>query len=299
MNKAATEVKSPTKVKIKYVNDLRHFFPIKMLLKFVGLPASTWGKYKNFDYNKKDLQEQKCIDAIYKVFVENRKQIGAKRISQKLKQKNIIINHKKVARIMREQGIRALYVRKMMKKSARTKAMKLIAKTHYPDLIGMKFKQFTSRFEALYLDITYLIFKKQKQYKITIIDAYTREILGYKITKTMATKNVILVLKSVLNLIKKHNHSTKNIILHSDHGVQFRSRTYKKFCTRNGLLISMGAKYTVYDNIIIESVFSLFKKGTIHNNNYKSIDEYVLDAKRWVKWYNQQIYEKFKIESYN
>ncbi|MDI4567850.1 MAG: IS3 family transposase [Mycoplasma sp.] len=288
-----------TKVKIKYVNKYRHFYPINMLLEMADLPPTTWRRYKNYDYHKKELEEQKCIDAIYKVFEENRKQIGAKRISQKLKQKNIIINHKKVARIMREQGIRALYVKKMMRKSARTKAMKLIAKTHYPDLVGMKFKQFTSRFEALYLDITYLIFDKQRQYKIAVIDAYTKEILGYKIAKTMSTTNVINVLKKVVNFIKKYNPLYKNSILHSDHGVQFRSKKYKNFCKKNGLLISMGSNFTVYDNIVIESFFSLFKKGTIHNNNYKSINEYVLDAKRWVDWYNKQIYEKFKIESYN
>ncbi|MDI4567742.1 MAG: transposase [Mycoplasma sp.] len=117
--------KAPTKIKVKYVNNFQHFFPIKILLRFVGLPPSTWGKYKNFDYNKKELEEQKCIDAIYKVFEENRKQIGAKRISRKLKEKNIIINHKKVARIMREQNIRSPLSRKMMKKSAITKRIKL------------------------------------------------------------------------------------------------------------------------------------------------------------------------------
>ncbi|WP_338955087.1 hypothetical protein [Spiroplasma endosymbiont of Polydrusus cervinus] len=77
-------------------------------------------------------------------------------------------------------------------------------------------------------------------------------------------------------------------IIHSDHGYQYTSKDYNSKCLDNKIIISMGKNYHCADNIIIESFHSLLKKGTIHNKNYKSHNEYINDVKKWNKWYSNQ-----------
>ncbi|WP_339030800.1 hypothetical protein [Spiroplasma endosymbiont of Cantharis nigra] len=59
----------------------------------------------------------------------------------------------------------------------------------------------------------------------------------------------------------------------------------------------MGAKKTCADNQVIESFHSLLKKGTIHNNIYKSFEEYILDIVKWNEWYIKDKGNLLKLEA--
>lgn len=92
-------------------------------------------------------------------------------------------------------------------------------------------------------------------------------------SKSNDNKLVINNLNSAINKIKKYKNDLKTIIIHSDHGYQYK-------CISNGIIISMDKNYHCADNIVIESFHSLSKKGTIHNNIYHSLQKYVFDVKQ-------------------
>jgi len=212
------------------------------------------------------------------VFNNNRKEIGYRVITKKLKlEHKVNVNHKKVLRIMRENNIRAEFVRKMVKKTQQSKRKKQ-STVSYPDLVNRNFKGVTTKFSVLYTDVTYLTLGTQKYYQSTIIDGFTKEIIDYKISKRNDNKLVMSNLKQSIKIIKHAGFETKNIVIHSDHGYQYTSKIYAKICKKNKMLISMGNAYTCADNIVIESFHALLKKGTVHNNFYKTIEEYVIDV---------------------
>ena len=95
-------------------------------------------------------------------------------------------------------------------------------------------------------------------------------------------------MKQTIKIIKQSGYEIKNIIIHSDYGYQYISKDYAKACTKNKYLISTGNTYTCTDNIVIESFHALLKKGTIHNNFYKTIEKYVTDVIQWNNYYNQR-----------
>lgn len=272
--------------KIEFIKTNRDNIPLNIMLEKLDLNKSYWDKYKNYNfYQDKDEEITKII---VEVFNENRKEVGYRIITKKIKsERKIIVNHKKVLRIMKKNNIQAEFVRKMIKKAQQSKRKKQNT-VSYPDLVKRNFKGVTTKFSVLYTDVTYLILGKQKRYQSTIIDGFTKEIIDYKISKRNDNKLVMSNLKQTIKNIKQAGYETKNIIIHSDHGYQYTSKEYAKICKKNKLLISMGNAYTCADNIVIESFHSLLKKGTIHNNFYKTIEEYVADVVQWNNYYNHQ-----------
>ncbi|UZQ32166.1 MAG: IS3 family transposase [Spiroplasma phoeniceum] len=145
------------------------------MLDITGLKRSYWDKYKNYLSNGKDNEPLKNI---VKVYEENLKQFGSRRITKYLKEDyGIIYNAKKVLRIMNENNIQVEYVKRMRKKILIKKSKnKNIIK--YPDLWNHKFNKIKEKFKVLFTDVTYLIWNGKKNYQSTIIDGYTKETVG-------------------------------------------------------------------------------------------------------------------------
>ncbi|WP_338993051.1 IS3 family transposase [Spiroplasma endosymbiont of Seladonia tumulorum] len=174
-------------------------YSIKLLLEVTGLKRSYWDKYKNYDSSKKD---KKAINDIVKVYEENLKQFGYRRITKYLKEDyGIKYNSKKVLRIMRDNQIQLEYVRKMRRKM-KYKQNKEKSLLQYPDLINRKFNDIKTRFSVLYTDVTYLIWKGERYYQSTIIDGYTKEIVDVKWSKYNDNKLVMDNLNDAINKIK-------------------------------------------------------------------------------------------------
>ncbi|UZQ29747.1 MAG: IS3 family transposase [Spiroplasma phoeniceum] len=160
---------------LSFIKENRAKYSLKLLLDITGLKRSYWDKYKNYLSNGKDNEPLKNI---VKVYEENLKQFGSRRITKYLKEDyGIIYNAKKVLRIMNENNIQVEYVKRMRKKILIKKSKnKNIIK--YPDLWNHKFNKIKEKFKVLFTDVTYLIWNGKKNYQSTIIDGYTKETVG-------------------------------------------------------------------------------------------------------------------------
>lgn len=232
------------------------------------ISPKTYYKYRNVE--DKDYEEYKLIK---KVFNKSLRTYGYRRITRALKEEyGIIMNHKKVLRIMKKYNIMPEYT-KVINYSKR-----YIKENISPDLIQRKFNQ-----RGWVTDITYLIFGNKRAYLSTILDLETRNIVSYEISKRNDNE---LVIKTLNKAIKK-TKDLRGLIIHSDQGYQYLSNEYKRICVSNGILVSMSRKGTPLDNAVIESFHSLLKKETLYNNDIKNIDEYILLVKKWLNFYNK------------
>lgn len=128
---------------------------------------------------------------------------------------------------------------------------------NYPNLIeGM---MVTRPCQVIQSDITYFHFNNKFYYMVFIIDVYTREILGHKVSKNMRAETNLYVLKKSLD---KMSFKSSELIHHSDRGGQYGSVIYTNELKRNGIAISMGL--TAQDNAYVERV-----NGTIKNEYLK------------------------------
>ena len=237
------------------------------------ISPKTYYKYRNME--DPDYYDYLIIKEI---FDDSKGTYGYRRIVDGLLQKyGVIMNRKKVLRIMRKYNIQAEYIRRAKIKHKN----KRIETNVKPNLLNRNFV--TSALNEVWdTDVTYLIFKGARAYLSTIIDLYDRHVIAYKISKNNDNKLVIDTLNEALAKEK----DVHGLIIHSDQGFQYTSYEYKAICESKGIQISMSRKGTPIDDSPIESWHALLKKETLYNNDITSLQEYIDLVKDWIKFYN-------------
>ena len=237
------------------------------------ISPKTYYKYRNME--DPDYYDYLIIKEI---FDDSKGTYGYRRIVEGLLQKyGVIMNRKKVLRIMRKYNIQAEYIRKAKVKHKN----KRIEDNVKPNLLNRNFVT-SSLNEVWDTDVTYLIFKGARAYLSTIIDLYDRHVIAYKISKNNDNKLVIDTLNEALAKEK----DVHGLIIHSDQGFQYTSYEYKAICESKGIRISMSRKGTPIDDSPIESWHALLKKETLYNNDITSLQEYIDLVEDWIKFYN-------------
>ena len=189
----------------------------------------------------------------------------------------VVMNGKKVLRIMKKYNLMAEYIRKAKKKNKNER----IEDNVKPNLLKRNFT--TDRLNKVWdTDVTYLIFKGSRAYLSTIIDLYDRHVISYVISK----RNDLKLVMDTLNQALAKEKDVHGIIIHSDQGFQYTSYEYKAICESNGIQISMSRKGTPIDDSPIESWHALLKKETLYNNNITSLQEYIQLVEEWILFYS-------------
>lgn len=165
-----------------------------------------------------------------------------------LKQKGFAINRKKVARLMRQQGIQAVK-RKRFCKTTDSKHGLAIA----PNVLGRDFAigQVNHRWTG---DITYLWTPHEVLYLAVILDVGTRKWIGYAVANHMRTSLCLEALDMALQ-----HEGTAPVLKHNDRGSQYASDAYRARLQQRGITVSMSGKGDCWDNAITESFFGRFK----------------------------------------
>ena len=232
----------------------------------------TYYKYRNAE--DRDYYDYLIIKEI---FDESKGTYGYRRICEGLLIKyGVIINHKKVKRIMTKYNIQPTYMKK--KKYSKYKRIESNVK---PNLVKRKFNVEKEN-QVWTTDITYLILNGKRAYLSTILDLYDRKIVAYKISKFNDLKLVI----DTLNEAIAKRKDVYGLIIHSDQGYQYTSFEYKAICESNRIQISMSRKGIPIDNSPMESFHALLKKETLYNNNITNLNEYIDLVEDWLEFYN-------------
>ena len=225
----------------------------------LNISSKTYYKYRN----KEDTDYYDYL-IIKEIFDDSKGTYGYRRIVEGLLLKyGVVMNGKKVLRIMKKYNLMAEYIRKSKKKHKNER----IEDNVKPNLLNRNFT--TDALNKVWdTDVTYLIYKGSRAYLSTIIDLYDRHVVAYKISKTNDNKLVMDTLNEAIAKEKDVN----GLILHSDQGFQYTSYEYKAICESNG--------------IQIESWYALLKKETLYNNNITSLQEYIQLVEEWILFYN-------------
>ena len=166
------------------------------------------------------------------------------------------VNHKRVARVMRAEGIRGY----MKKRRVRTTIPEPSGQK-YPDLLQRDFT--AERPNERYVgDITYLpLADGTNLYLATVIDCYSRRLAGWAIADHMRTELV----EDALKAAAATRGSLKGAVFHSDHGSVYCSKAYATLCRKLGVTQSMGAVGSSADNALAESFNATMKREVLQD----------------------------------
>jgi len=215
--------------------------------------------------NNRNKEQQEAIikDRIKEISYQH-PYYGYRRMTAQLKRENITINHKRVLRMMREMGIQA----KIKLRYVRTTNSKYHNQVYPTNLI----KDFitTGINQVWCSDITYISILSGFVYLAIIIDIYSRKIIGYAIGKTLSSEPTLVALKMAIA-----TRNVKNVIHHSDQGIQYACQAYTDLLKKHGIRISRSAKGNPYDNPFAESFLKTLKQEEVVLWQYESYADVV------------------------
>jgi len=245
----------------------------------MGIPRAT------FYYQKKENRAKKQQEVFFQEKIQQiayrHPYYGYRRITAQLRRKNIIVNHKRVLRMMRELGIQGRIKRKYV--------ITTNSKHHntiYPNLI--KDKVVTGINQVWCSDITYIRILTGFVYLAAILSMQSRRVVGYAIGKSLSPELTLVALKMALA-----NRKISNLIHHSDQGVQYASTEYANLLKEHGIRISMSAKGNPYDNAYVESFFKTLKQEEVYLWQYETYQDVIAR----VPYFIEDVYNRKRLHS--
>lgn len=191
---------------------------------------------------------------IVALFDAQRQTAGCRRICALLNQEGNPCSVGLVADLMRELGLRAVQPR-----AYKVTTLAGEAPPQVPDLLQ---RDFTAQAPGTRLvgDITYLRTGEGWLYLATVIDLATRMVVGWQLAEHMRTSLVI----DALAMARLGGHLAPNAIFHSDHGAQYASTDFEKYCRSVNVRRSMGRTGVCWDNAAAETFFATLKNEMYH-----------------------------------
>ena len=258
---------------------------IKILCEIGKVSRSGYYRWlKNLSGSEKDASDYELIKEI---FLAGKRKLGWRSIQMKLfNEKNIVMNHKKIQRIMRKYLLFA--------KIRRRNPYKYIAKKNQEhrtceNKLNREFKQ-TMPLKVFCTDITYLFFGQHLAYLSVIKDICSGEIVAWKLANNLSMAIVLSTIDNLRNNNCLPLESLANIMIHSDQGFHYTNPEYIEIVSGLGMIQSMSRKGNCIDNAPMESFFGHFKDD-VDYGDCQTIDELNLMVEEYIEYYNNSRYQ--------
>ncbi|MCH0543507.1 IS3 family transposase [Streptomyces sp. MUM 203J] len=266
--------------RFQFVADHQRRHGVKRLCTILGIARSSFYYWRRTaaDRAARQASDARLAVRIRAVHRESDGTYGVPRITAELREEGERVNHKRVARVMRQVGLAGLRLRRRHRTTVADPAA-----PKAPDLIGRDFT--ASEPNTKYVgDITYLPLDGGKfLYLATVIDLASRRLVGWAVADHMRTDLVL----DALAAAERTRGSLTGAVMHTDHGAQYTSRAFADACRQAGVRQSMSAIGSSADNALAESFNATFKRETLQGRkSWSSEREARLDAFRWLHRYN-------------
>ncbi|MEY8002027.1 IS3 family transposase [Clostridium sp. Mt-5] len=271
----------------RIIHSLRGYFKLKDILAFTGFPKATYMYWqKRFDRkNPNAALEQRILE----IRNEN-KDFGYRRIYGELRKQGLIVNKKRVQRIVQNLGIQVTsFTRKSRKYSSYKGKVGRVApnrihrrfETHIPH---QKITTDTSEFKYYDIDDKGRMIIK-KLYLDPFMDMCSREIISYGISRRPSAENIMNALNEAIKITSDCKYRRT---FHSDQGWAYQMKAYSYKLKENKIFQSMSRKGTCHDNSVMESFFGIMKQEMYYGVVYYSYDELKETIDKYIKYYNEK-----------
>ncbi|WP_343213184.1 IS3 family transposase [Fusibacter paucivorans] len=259
-------------------------FSVNNVLKYLGVSTSGYYSFKNRKASRAKLRKRAVSTKIKEIYNASYQIYGAPKITKLLNEQGIKIAEKTVGNYMRDEGIKAIWVRPYTKTT--------IDPDFDDKLKNILDRQFRPAApNAVWTtDITYVYTLKGFVYLTSVMDLYSRKIIGWHVSDRLTTDGVI----SAIENAKASRKSKRPTIIHSDRGVQFVSKDYKKATPARDYIRSYSHKGTPWDNAPIESFHALIKREWLNRYVIKDLHH----AHKLIFHYIETFYNTTRIHSH-
>lgn len=258
-------------------------FSIVLMCRVLGVSRSGFYRWQSRPVSERDLRREFVESQVLETYATYKARYGAPRIAEELKGLGISCSTNYIAKILRLQGLKA-HNGKAFNYGGHALAMNNVA----DNLFWRNFSAEKPN-EKWTTDITYIWVNDRWLYLATVMDLFSRCIVGWALDTSMTEQ----LITDALHMAFKRREIEPGLIVHSDRGVQYRSQGYVDFMRRHGATPSMSRKGNCWDNAPMESFFSRLKVELIYTEQFGSIEE----AKSGIFEYIEVFYNRLRRHS--
>ena len=242
---------------------------------------SRAGYYRRLHKQAPREHDMEVRDRIQRIVLAHRR-YGYRRVTAELRRQGLVVNHKKVLRIMRADDLLASQRRGWV---ATTDSNPCGA--GYPNLLPyVKLGGIDQLWQA---DITYIRLREAFVYLAVVLDAFSRRVIGWRLGRTLEAELALGALRQALEL----RQPAPGLVHHSDQGVQYASRAYVALLEQQGAVVSMSRRGNPYDNAKAESFMKTLKSEEVHLRRYRDLD----DARASIDEFLEEVYNRRRLHS--
>jgi transposase InsO family protein len=188
------------------------------------------------------------------------------------------VNHKRVARIMREDNLLAVQPRRFMVSTRSNHKLEV-----YLNLASRM--KLTGIHQLWVADITYIRLQAEFVYLAVILDAFSRKVVGWELERTLASRLASAALERAI----VNRQPPPGVVHHSDRGVQYACEEYVTILEKHRMLPSMSRPANPYDNASCESFIKTLKREEIYANKYENLEHLRANIEEFIdQYYNRQ-----------
>lgn len=236
-------------MKFAFIEHYRDEFSVMQMCELLAVSSSGFYAWLEREPSQRE-QENGCLTEQIRVLHQRSRQTyGSPRIHADLQAMGQRISRKRVARLMREAGIQARR-KQGYKCTTKRDATHVVA----PNLLAQDFRAETVN-ETWVADITYIDTHEGWLYLATILDVYSRKIVGW----SMRTRLQKQLVQNALMMAVGRRDIPHGLRHHSDQGSQYTSHDFLQLLTQHGIQVSMSGAGNCYDNAMMESFFATLK----------------------------------------
>ena len=266
------------------IKELCREYPVRMLCAVLGVPRSGYYRWCGGRASARALANRLLLEQIARVYHQKRGRYGSPRVTQQLRRDGHRCNHKRVERLMRQQGLRGRTSRGRRVCTTQSDHDQPVAPNR---LLG---RAAPSRPNEVWVaDITYVPTAEGWLYVAAIMDLYSRQILGWSVWDSLHAGGALQALKRAL----VSRRYPQGVIHHSDRGIQYACAAYRQELRAYGLVPSMSRKGNCYDNAAMEAFWSTLKREVLDQSPTWSKDR----VRRELFEYVEATYNRSRLHS--
>ena len=249
-----------------------------MMCRLYGVSRDGYNSWRRRGQSRRRVEDSEFYVLIKQIFDKHEGCYGSPKITREIRKSGLAVGQKRVARIMREHGLKAVKA-----KLYRTRKFKSVYDKASPNRIYEV--KITGENQVWVGDVTYIRMPDDSwRYVSVILDKYSRRIVAWSLSDK---RDVRLTIKTLERAVRNRGHH-EGLIFHSDKGIEYVASSFRARLSRYGIVQSMNRVGEMNDNAHMESFFQQFKTERIKRRYFKNSKDLRDILSKYARYYNEE-----------
>jgi transposase InsO family protein len=249
---------------------------IERMCRLAGV--SRAGFYRSLEQQQPAEADMEVRGEIQQIFTEHKRRYGYRRVSAELRRRGFPVNHKRVARLMKEDNLLAVQPKSFV--------LTTDSKHDCEVFLNVAARMKLTGLDQLWVaDITYIRLQGEFVYLAVILDGFSRKVIGWALDRTLTARLAIQALQASLAA----RQPAPGTVHHSDRGIQYACGEYVSLLQQHHLIPSMSRPANPYDNASCESFMKTLKREEIEANEYRDLEHLRQNISEFIDHYYNRV----------